>query len=92
MAEIDRIDPYVIRIYSNEPKFEEPHVHVWRAGTWVKVSIPTRTRAARLLGTSRKRMAPSHVIEAVRLVEEKAAIYMTEYKRLWKERYGKETN
>jgi hypothetical protein len=43
VVEIHRVGAYVVRIYSNEPQFEEPHVHVWRAGTWVKISIPDET-------------------------------------------------
>ena len=84
--------PRVVRIYSNEPEFEEPYVHVWRSGTWVKKSIPGKTKTARILRLSRKQMARSHILEAVRLVEENATAYMAEYKRLWKERHGKKTD
>jgi len=92
MAEIDRVGAYIVRIYSNEPRFEAPHVHVWRSGTWVKVRIPTKKEPAAMMALSRKAMAPTHVIEAVRLVEEKAGAYLAEYKRRWEERYGKETD
>jgi hypothetical protein len=92
VVEIHRVGAYVVRIYSNEPRFEEPHVHVWRAGTWVKISIPDETKTARLLRMSRKQMAPAHVIEAVRLVEEHASSYLAEYRRIWQKRYGKKTD
>ncbi len=92
MGEIDRVGAFVVRVYSNEPMFETPHVHVWRAGRWVKLSIPSDDASVRILGMSRSRMAPAHVLAAVRIVERNADAYLAAYQRIAEQRHGEKTD
>jgi hypothetical protein len=76
-------DGFSIRVYTND--HGPPHVHAWKAGGWVALTIPTEQEAAIILRTAG--MRDSDVRSAVRLVEENAPALWTS----WRHYHGEET-
>lgn len=76
-------DGFSIRVYPND--HGPPHVHAWKAGGWVALTIPTEREAVIILRTAG--MRESDVRSGVRLVEENApALWMA-----WRHYHGEET-
>lgn len=76
-------DGFSIRVYPND--HGPPHVHAWKGGGWVALTIPTETDALTILRATR--MKDSDVRRAVTLVEDNAPSLWA----AWRQYHGEAT-
>jgi hypothetical protein len=76
-----REDGFEFVIRSNEPRFEPPHVHVFKAGEEVKISLGTEDEAPRIIGIWMKDRDAAKVL---RIVAEKQDYFLG----VWRGRHG----
>jgi len=69
MPTVLRVAGFQVRVYMRD--HPPAHVHVWKAGAWVKVELPTDDAVARVVAV--RGMTISNVIRAVRIVERHTA-------------------
>ena len=68
---------FAVRIYPND--HGPPHVHVWRAGGWIALTLPSDRAGVSVLRT--RGMKHADMVGAVRIVEENASILWGAWRR-----------
>lgn len=81
MATEWRQDGFEFVIHSNEPRFEPPHIHVFKAGEEVKIFLGSDDEAPQIVNIW---MKDKDAAKALAIVAEKQAYFLG----IWRGRHG----
>jgi hypothetical protein len=77
MPTVLTVEGFAFRVYPDD--HAPAHAHVWKAGGWTVVKLPTSATPARVLRATR--MTDRDVARAVRLIEENALALWDAWRR-----------